>query len=45
MSELFFQSYYHYVMVKCRRNVNLEEMITELVQQKKMWILSTVRNI
>ena len=32
-------------MVKWRRNVNLEEMDTELVQQEKIWILSTVRNI
>ena len=45
MSKLFFQNYYHYVMVKCRRYVNLEEMDTELVQQEKIWILSTVRNI
>ena len=32
-------------MVKWRRNVNLEEMDTELVQQEKIWILSTVRII
>ena len=36
VSKLFFQNYYHYyVMVKCRRYVNLEEMDTELVQQEK----------
>ena len=45
MSKLFFQNYYHYVMGKCHQNVNLEDMDTELVQQKKIWILSTVRNI
>ena len=31
MSKLFFQNYYHYFMVKYRRNVNPEEMDTELV--------------
>ena len=36
VSKLFFQNYCHYyVMVKCRRYVNLEEMDTELVQQEK----------
>ena len=42
VSKLFFQNYYHYyVMVKCRRYVNLEEMDIELVQQKKYgsWVL------
>ena len=34
-------------MVKCRRNVNLEEIDTELASStgKKKWILSTLRNI
>ena len=32
-------------MVKYPWNVNLKEMDTELVQQEKIWILSTVRNI
>ena len=45
ISKLFFQNYYRYVMVKCPSNVNLKEMDTELVQQEKIWILSTVRNI
>ena len=35
MSKLFFHNYYHNVMMKCHRNVNLEEMDTELVQQEK----------
>ena len=32
-------------MVKYPRIVNIEEMDSELVQQEKIWILSTVRNI
>ena len=44
MSKLFFHNYYHNVMVKCHRNVNLEEMDTELVQQEKygLWVLWTI---
>ena len=40
MSKLFFHNYYHNVIVKCHRNVNLEEMDTG-----KIWTLSTVSNI
>ena len=45
MWKLLFENYYHYIMVIFRRIVNLDEMDTELVQQEKIWILSTGRNI